>query len=130
MAVKWRWLNLYKAMTNKEHTIDAAGKTIGRIATAAANLLRGKDSADFERYLVAGAKVKIINASQVKMFNDKLNSRYHKHYTGFPGGLKYETLAKTVDKKGYSELLRLAIHGMLPDNKLKPLFMKNLTISE
>jgi large subunit ribosomal protein L13 len=116
--------------TLKEHTIDAAGRTIGRVASEAANLLRGKDSPDFERNLVSGAKVTIINAGQVKIINDKLNTRYHKHYTGNPGGMRFETNKTIAGKKGFRELMRLAVFGMLPDNKLKPLFMKNLTINE
>lgn len=114
----------------KEHIIDAEGRTIGRVASDAAVLLRGKDEANFERHLVSGAKVKITNASKVKIINSKLGSIYHKHYSGHPGGMKFEMNDVVAAKKGFSELIRLAVHGMLPDNKLKPLFMKNLTISE
>lgn len=113
-----------------EHILDAEGKTIGRVASEAAKLLIGKDTVDYARNLAPAVKIKIVNASKVKIFNDKLNTRYHKHYTGHPGGLRVETNAAITVKKGYSELLRLAVHGMLPDNKLKPIMMKNLTISE
>jgi len=117
-------------MATREYTIDAEGRTIGRVASEVAVLLRGKDAPDFERHLVSGVMVKVVNASKVKIINDKLNTRYHKHYSGHPGGMKSETKAAISTKKGYSELMRLAVHGMLPDNKLKPLMMKNLTISE
>jgi len=117
-------------MKKTEHTIDAEGQTIGRVASQAAELLRGKDSADFERNLVCGAKVTVVNASKIKVINNKLGTIYHKHYSGYPGGMKFEMNDVVAAKKGYRELIRLAVHGMLPDNKLKPLFMKNLTISE
>lgn len=117
-------------MNTREYTIDAEGRTLGRVASEAAVLLCGKDSPEYARNLPGNAKVTIINSSKIKVVNDKLNSIYHKHYTGHPGGMKYETNAEIVAKKGYRELLRLAVHGMLPDNKLKPIMMKNLTISE
>lgn len=117
-------------MTTREYTIDAEGRTLGRVASEVAVLLCGKDSPDYARNLVSDVKVSVINTSKIKVINNKLDSRYHKHYTGHPGGMRVETNAVIVAKKGYSELLRLAVHGMLPDNKLKPLMLKNLIISE
>ena len=112
------------------HTIDAQNETLGRIASRAAVLLRGKDSATFERHLAPAVKVKVVNASKLKMHNEKLSERYHKRYTGYPGGLRTETWATTAAKKGYAELVRKAVFGMIPGNKLRPIIMKNLTISE
>jgi len=117
-------------MTTREHIIDAEGRTLGRVASEVAVLLCGKDSPDYARNLVSDVKVKVNNISKIKIINDKLNTRYHKHYTGHPGGLRVKTNAVIVTQKGYSELLRLAVHGMLPNNKLKPLMLKNLIISE
>ncbi len=117
-------------MTTREYTIDAEGRTLGRVASEVATLLCGKDSPDYARNLVSDVKVSVTNISKIKVINNKLESRYHKHYTGNPGGLRVQTNAQIVAKKGYSELLRLAVHGMLPDNKLKPLMLKNLIISE
>jgi len=117
-------------MTTREHIIDAEGKALGRLASEVAILLCGKDSPDYARNLVSDVKVKVNNVSKIKIFNNKLDSTYHNHYTGYPGGLRTVTNARTVEKKGYSELLRLAVHGMLPNNKLKPLMLKNLIISE
>jgi large subunit ribosomal protein L13 len=116
--------------TTKEYNIDAEGKTLGRVASEVAVLLCGKDSPDYARNLVSAVKVKVANISKIKIINDKLNSRYHKHYTGHPGGMIVETNAMIAAKKGYAELLRLAVHGMLPNNKLKPLMLKNLIITE
>lgn len=117
-------------MTTRLYTIDAEGRTLGRVASEVAVLLCGKDSPDYARNLVSDVKVTVANISKIKVINDKLNSRYHKHYTGNPGGMRVQTNATIVAKKGYAELLRLAVHGMLPNNKLKPLMLKNLIISE
>jgi len=117
-------------MTTREYTIDAEGRTLGRVASEVAGILCGKDSPDYARNLVSNVKVTVSNISKIKIMNDKLNSRYHKHYTGNPGGLRVQTNAAIVTKKGYAELLRLAVHGMLPNNKLKPLMLKNLIITE
>ena len=115
-------------MIIKDHTIDANGKSLGRVATEAAILLRGKNQADFEKHIAGTAKVKIINASKIKLLNDKPNTKYYKHYSGYPGGMKKEVMAHVITKKGYGEIFRKAVYGMLPGNKLRPMMMKNLTI--
>ncbi len=117
-------------MNKEEYTLDAENKPLGRIASEAAVLLRGKNTAAFERHVAPKVRVTIINASKIKIFNNKLQSRYHKHYTGFPGGLRKETWAQTTVKKGYRELIKMAIQGMIPNTKLRPNIMKNVTISE
>lgn len=116
--------------TNKKIIIDAAGRSIGRVATEAAIALRGKDKPDFERHILSNAVVVIENASKVKITGDKLASQIHARYTGYPGGLKHLSLEQVIAKKGYAEPLRLAIYGMLPANKLRSRMMTNLTITE
>lgn len=115
-------------MTKTEYTIDAKGKAVGRVATQAAEFLRGKNTASFARNIAPAVKVTIINASQAKFEQGRISERYHKHYTGHPGGLRKETLATTIEKKGHKELFRMAVQGMLPINKLRPVMMKNLTV--
>lgn len=114
----------------KQITIDATGKAIGRVASETAQILRGKDTAAFERNIAPDVKVKIINASKVNTTEKKLGEKYYKSYSGFPGGQKKQTMKQVVAKKGYAELFRKAVHGMLPGNKLRPIMMKNLTIEE
>lgn len=111
-----------------EYTIDATDKSIGRIASQAAVLLRGKDSAAFERHTEPKNKVTITGASKVKIAKKKFVDMYFKHHTGWTGGMKYQTLEEVIAKKGFDEVFRLVIKGMLPDNKLRPIMMKNLTI--
>lgn len=103
---------------------------MGRVASQVAKLLMGKDSASFERNEVSGNKVTVINASKLKVTTTKLNTKLYSSYSGYPGGLKQEKMGKIVDKKGYSEVLRKAVYGMLPINKLRDKVIKNLTMSE
>ena len=112
------------------YTIDATEKTIGRIASEAAKILMGKNSPDFERNKVSGNKVHITNTSKAKIGEKKLRETLYERYSGYPGGLTKDTMATIIRKKGYSEIFKYAVSGMLPINKLRPLLMKNLTVSE
>ena len=112
------------------HTIDAKGKTLGRTATAVAKLLMGKHKPTFERHLVTGEKVNLINVSKAKISAVKLGTKTYARYSGYPGGLVKEKMSDVSARKGYAEVFKLAIYGMLPSNKLRSVIMKNLTISE
>jgi large subunit ribosomal protein L13 len=118
------------SMTPITHTIDATGKTLGRVATQVATLLMGKDMPSFERNKVSGSKVKLINASKLKISPVKMLSKEYKTYSGYPGGLKSESMKQVVSKKGHKEIVSLAVYGMLPSNKLRSKFMKNLTVTD
>ena len=116
---------------NKKVTIlDAKGMTIGRVASAAAKVLMGKDEPTFERHMITGGLVTIANAKDIKIDPRKLETVKYAMYSGYPGGLRYDTLAKVLEKKGIEEVLRRAVYGMLPPNKLRPEIMKNLTVTE
>lgn len=115
---------------NKTHTIDAKGRTIGRVASEAAKLLMGKTEADFERHKMTGGSVTIVNASKMKIDDKKLDTVTYERYSGYPGGLKIETLAQVIDKKGYAEVLKRAVKGMIPANKLRPRIIKNLIVND
>lgn len=113
-----------------EHTIDAKGKKLGRIASEAAVLLMGKNDPNFQKNQVAANKVVIVNASEAAISEKKKGEKIYKRFSGYPGGLKERTMSHVIDKKGYSELFTKAIYGMLPANKLRAKMMKNLTVSE
>ena len=118
-------------MSEKElKTIDASGRTLGRVASEAAVNLMGKNRATFERHVYSGFPVKVVNASKIRITPRKLTEIKHKRYSGSPGGLRVISAKETVEKKGYPELLRLAIYHMLPGNKLRRQMMKNLIIEE
>ncbi|HEY4518154.1 MAG TPA: uL13 family ribosomal protein [Candidatus Paceibacterota bacterium] len=110
--------------------IDATGMSLGRVASMAAKALRGKDSAAFQRHTLPGVNVKITNAKSMRVLERKLINKKYARYSGYPGGLRFESLQDLVAAKGYREAIREAIHGMIPNNKLRPEIMKNLTITE
>lgn len=114
----------------KEKTIDAEGKTLGRVASNVAVCLMGKTEASYERHVYSGLKVTVINASKIKITPKKLEQIYHNRYSGYRGGLRVLKGTETVEKKGFSELLKLAVYRMLPDNKLRRQMMKNLIVEE
>jgi large subunit ribosomal protein L13 len=112
------------------HTIDAKDKRLGRVASQAAVLLMGKNTPEFKRNAVADVKVVIQNASKLKIDAKKLNEKEYKSYSGYPGGLKIRGAKNVIAKKGMSELLKEAVYGMLPTNKLRSQRIKNLEITE
>ena len=112
------------------YTIDATDKVFGRVASAAAKALLGKNLPDYKANVVADTRVYIKNAKLTKMSLRRMNETLHETYSGQPGGFKEKTNAKIIEKKGWAALYELAVYGMLPGNKLRPLMMKRLTISE
>jgi len=113
-----------------EHVIDAQGKKLGRIATQAAVFLMGKNTPAYVRNEAPDVKVKIINASKVSITEKKMKDHITTTHSPYRGGQKNLSRENIVGKKGYAEAFRIAIDGMLPKNKLKPIMLKNLTISE
>lgn len=109
------------------YVIDAKGKKLGRVATEAANVLRGKDSPAYKPNMVSGRPVKIVNASLVDLSQAKLDEKYSK-YSGYPGGLTFEKRGKVIDRLGYQVVFERAVRGMLPNNKLRKPTMKMLEI--
>jgi large subunit ribosomal protein L13 len=112
------------------HTIDATEKSLGRLASEVAALLIGKNKTDFARNVLSGNTVTVVNAAKLKVTPKKLQEKFYKRYSGYPGGLKELSMAQVVEKKGYGEAITIAVKGMLPDNKLRKGMLKALTISE
>lgn len=119
-----------KDQKTEEKIIDAQGKTLGRIASAIAFSLMGKTKASFERHFYSGFKVKVINASKIKITTKKLEEIYHTRYSGYRGGLRILKGTETAEKKGFKELIKLAVYQMLPGNKLRREMMKNLKVED
>jgi large subunit ribosomal protein L13 len=111
-------------------TVDANGRTLGRVASEAAMHLMGKTSPSFERNVYSGFPVQVVNVSKIKITPKKLADIYHTRYSGIPGGLRVLKAKETVEKKGMKELVKLSIYQMLPGNKIRRTMMKNLKISE
>ncbi|MDQ3014993.1 MAG: uL13 family ribosomal protein [bacterium] len=114
----------------KKYTLDAQGKKVGRIASQAATLLMGKNTPEFVRNAAPEVEVEIINASKVDITLKKLDKELHPTYSGYPSGIKIQTVAEVLGKKGHKELFRQAVLGMLPHNKLRAKMIKHLTIKE
>ncbi len=113
-----------------KYTLDAENKRIGRVATQAAVYLMGKNLVNFKRNAVPQVVVEIKNTSKALIDDKKMLQKTYSRYSGYPGGLKKPTMKQVVGKKGYRELFREAISGMLPKNKLRAKMMKNLLITE
>ncbi len=109
-------------------TIDANNKTLGRVASAAAKALLGKHAADFARNVVSPVEVKVTGVEGMKISGDKAVQKEYVRYSGYPGGQKVETYEQLTERRGNREVLRRAILGMLPKNKLQMRRIKLLTI--
>jgi large subunit ribosomal protein L13 len=113
-----------------EKVIDATNKTIGRVASEAAMALMGKDNPSYQPNKVAEVTVTIENASKTKITDKKKDEKQYSKYSGYPGGLKFESLRKILDEKGYSEVYQKAVRGMLPANRLRSPRLKNLQVND
>ena len=111
-------------------TIDAAGKRPGRLASEIAHILNGKDSAAYMPNKVPEVRVEVSNASRMQIDEKKKAGKIYERYTGYFGGRRETTLGRLLKQKGYSEVLRKAIYGMLPDNRLRAVKMKKVRIHE
>ena len=113
-----------------KYTIDATNKKIGRVATEAAVYLMGKNTSEFQRNTIPQITVEIQNTSKASIDEKKKEQKTYSRYSGYPGGLKQPTMTQVISKKGYRQLFKEAISGMLPKNKLRSKMMKNLIITE
>lgn len=109
------------------HIIDAKGRILGRFATEAATLLRGKQKPTFETYLDSGDHVVIINAAKLLLSGNKLEDKVYQHHTNHPGGLRTRSVKDVLATKP-EEVVIAAVKGMLPKNKLQNLWMKRLHV--
>ena len=109
------------------HLVDVADKVIGREATVIANLLRGKNKSYFVSHMDCGDFVVVINAKQVKATGRKEDQKVYTRYSGYPGGLRKETLGQLRERKP-DEIVRHAVSGMLPKNKLRDQWLSRLYI--
>ena len=104
--------------------VDAEGKVLGRLASEIAKVLRGKNNALFTPHVDTGDFVVVVNAEKVKLTRNKLQQKIYYHHTGYPGGIKSITAEKLLASKP-EELVRRAVKGMLPKNRLgRRLFRK------
>jgi len=111
----------------KWHLIDAEGKTLGRLATEAARLLRGKHKPMFTPNADLGDFVVIVNAAKVKLTGKRSELKEYFHYTGYPGGATFEKFQDIMRKKP-ERIFEHAVKGMLPHNKLGRQIIKKMKV--
>jgi large subunit ribosomal protein L13 len=109
------------------YVVDAQDLVLGRLATQIANVLRGKNKAIFTPSVDTGDFVIVVNAEKIALTGRKLDNKIYYHHTGFPGGLKEITAGKLLEKKP-EDIIRKAVKGMLPKNKLARHMLKKLKV--
>jgi len=111
----------------KWHLVDADGKTLGRLATRVAILLRGKNKPIYAPHQDTGDFVVVINAKKVFLTGKKWKEKIYTHHSGYPGGLKQASAEKIAEKKP-ERLITMAVQGMLPKTKLGKKLIKKLKV--
>jgi large subunit ribosomal protein L13 len=99
------------------YVVDADGKTLGRLATQVADTLRGKGKPQYTPHVDTGDFVVVVNAEKVRVTGNKLDQKRYYRHSGYPGGLRSRTLREQLDR-GPTEVIRKAVRGMLPKNRL------------
>ena len=112
-------------MESKTHTIDAENKVLGRLAVQIARFLQGKHRPDWAPNKDSGDIVIIKNIAKIKVTGRKKDQKKYYHYSGYPGGLKEKPL-KELLKEDPGQVLKKAVYGMLPKNKLRAKQIKRL----
>ena len=107
--------------------VDAAGKTLGRLATQLADLLRGKHKPEYTPHCDVGDFVVVVNAEQIAVTGRKREAKLYYRYSGYPGGMRSRTLAEMLERRP-EEPIRLAVKGMLPRNRLARQQLRKLKI--
>ena len=97
--------------------VDATGQTLGRLATQIADVLRGKRKPTYTPHIDTGDFVVVINAEKISVSGNKLADKLYHRHSGYPGGLKTRTLGEMLERRP-EEVIRIAVKGMLPRNRL------------
>ncbi len=107
--------------------VDADGATLGRLSTQIATLLRGKHRATFTPSMDTGDPVVVVNAAKIKVTGNKLKDKMYVRHSGYPGGLRAENLERLLERRP-EEVIRRAVRGMLPQNRLGEQMMRKLHV--
>ncbi len=116
-----------ETVDRKWYIVDAKGKTLGRLASEVANVLRGKNKPTFTPHVDCGDYVIIINAKDIQLTGNKLDQKMYYNHSGFPGGLRERT-AKVMKESYPTEMIERAIKGMLPKGRLGRAMFKKLFV--
>jgi large subunit ribosomal protein L13 len=107
--------------------VDASGKTLGRLATQVADALRGKRKPEYTPHIDVGDFVVVVNAEKVRVTGHKREEKLYYRHSGYPGGLRSRTLGEMLERRP-EEVIRLAVRGMLPKNRLGRAQLRKLKI--
>ena len=99
------------------YVVDASDRVLGRLATRIASYLRGKHKPQFTPNADTGDFIIVVNAEKIRLTGNKLEQKVYYHHTGYPGGIKAETAKKRLDRRP-EEVIKVAVRGMLPKNRL------------
>ena len=111
------------------HVIDASGRTLGRLASEIAQLLKGKHKPIYTRHLDTGDFVIVVNAEKVRVTGNKAQQKVYYRHSGYPGGLKEITFEKMIEKHPV-RVIEHAVRGMLPKNPLGRAMFKKMKVYE
>lgn len=109
------------------YVVDATDQTLGRMATAIANRLRGKHKAEFTPNVDTGDYVVVVNAEKVKVTGNKAEDKMYYHHTGYPGGIKSVSFETLIDQTP-ERVIEKAVKGMMPKNKLSRAMLSKLKV--
>jgi len=109
------------------HLFDAQGKILGRLATEIAKIIDGRNKVDYTPNIDGGDIIIVINADKIRVTGNKLEGKIYHHFSGYPGGISSITL-KDLLKKDSRKVIKSAVYGMLPKNKLRDKMMLRLHI--
>jgi large subunit ribosomal protein L13 len=129
MENKIREKKVKSGINRETHTIDAADRILGRLATEIAVILRGKHRPDFRPDLDRGDLVIVKNVDKLRFTGKKMDQKKYYHHSEYLGGLKIITLRQLFEKKP-EEVLKRAVWGMLPKNKLRAKMIRRLKIDK
>jgi len=104
-------------VTREWYLVDADGQTLGRLATLIADTLRGKRKPQYTPHVDTGDFVIVVNAEKIQVTGNKLDQKRYYRHSGYPGGLRSRTLREQLERRP-TEVLRVAVKGMLPKNRL------------
>ncbi len=107
--------------------VDADGATLGRLSTQIATLLRGKHRTTFTPSMDTGDPVVVVNAAKIKVTGNKLKDKMYVRHSGYPGGFRAENLERLLERRP-EEVIRRAVRGMLPQNRLGEQMMRKLHV--
>jgi large subunit ribosomal protein L13 len=109
------------------YLVNAEGKVLGRLSTELAKILKGKNKPTYTPHIDTGDFVVVVNAGKVTLTGKKMKDKVYYHHTGYPGGIKEMNAEKLLAKKP-TEMIRIAVKGMLPKNSLGRQMMRKLKI--